>query len=236
MYASSSSATAPQRRAGGAPCGRGRASSLSHPSAPLALPRLQLLAAPQAWRARWGRPSAHPTCRAARQERGAAASSGDAPSTSQRAAEGQLRALEALPVQEARIETLAAWVGAAVAFGVGILYVQGPEKAQEYFAGYLLEQSLSIDNLFVFVLVFNFFKTPPAYQNKVLTYGIATAAFLRLAMIGVGVELIDNFTPLLAVFAGILVFSSDSSTTASVSSSGVASFAPSCTVKKRSPS
>ena len=58
-------------------------------------------------------------------------------------------------------------VGAAVAFGVGILGTLGPAKAQEYFAGYLLEQSLSIDNLFVFVLVFNYFKTPIEAQAKV---------------------------------------------------------------------
>lgn len=75
-------------------------------------------------------------------------------------------------------------------------------------AGYLLEQSLSVDNLFVFVLVFNYFKTPPSSQGTVLTYGIATAAVLRLVMIVLGVDLIENFEPLLAVFAGILIFSS----------------------------
>jgi len=85
--------------------------------------------------------------------------------------------------------------------------VEGSEKAQEFFAGYLLEQSLSIDNLFVFVLVFNYFKTPMESQPKVLTYGIITAAVLRLVMILLGVELIEKFEPLLVLFAGILLWS-----------------------------
>ncbi|GLI68669.1 hypothetical protein VaNZ11_013121 [Volvox africanus] len=113
-----------------------------------------------------------------------------------------------LPRTESRYEALAAWVGGAVAFGAGIWYVQGAEKAQEYFAGYLLEQSLSVDNLFVFVLVFNFLKTPVEAQNKVLTWGIATAAILRAVLIVLGVELVREFQPLLLVFAGILLFSS----------------------------
>lgn len=86
-------------------------------------------------------------------------------------------------------------------------YVEGSEKAQEYFAGYLLEQSLSIDNLFVFVLVFNYFKTPLYAQPKVLTYGIITAAVLRLVMILLGTELIQRFEPLLIGFAIILLYS-----------------------------
>ena len=109
---------------------------------------------------------------------------------------------------EARYESLVAWVGAACAFGAGIWYTQGAEKAQEYFAGYLLEQSLSVDNLFVFVLVFNFFKTPAAVQPKVLTYGILTAAVLRAVMIILGVEILQEWDGLLAVFAGILLYSS----------------------------
>ncbi|KAG2489077.1 hypothetical protein HYH03_012513 [Edaphochlamys debaryana] len=113
-----------------------------------------------------------------------------------------------LPKQESRYEALAAWVGAAVAFGGGIWYFQGAEKAQEYFAGYLLEQSLSVDNLFVFVLVFGFLKTPVEAQPKVLTWGIGTAAVLRAVLIVLGVELVTEFEPLLLVFAGILLFSS----------------------------
>ena len=68
---------------------------------------------------------------------------------------------------EFRAETVALYVAGAVAFGLGIWGTLGPVKAQEYFAGYLLEQSLSIDNLFVFILVFNYFQTPLAEQGKV---------------------------------------------------------------------
>lgn len=103
---------------------------------------------------------------------------------------------------------MAAWVGAAAAFGGGIWFTLGREKAEEYFAGYLLEQSLSVDNLFVFILVFNFFKTPEAGQVQVLNYGILTAGVLRFVMILLGVELIDNFRPVLLFFAGLLVYSS----------------------------
>jgi TerC family integral membrane protein len=113
-----------------------------------------------------------------------------------------------LPKQEARLEQLVFWVASAVAFGAGVWYVEGVEKAQEYFAGYLLEQSLSIDNLFVFILVFSYFKTPVECQPKVLTWGIATAAVLRLVLIVLGTELIQQFEPLLVLFAGILLYSS----------------------------
>ncbi|KAI8465503.1 MAG: integral membrane protein TerC family-domain-containing protein [Monoraphidium minutum] len=118
-----------------------------------------------------------------------------------------LQVSAALPAAEARLETLAAWVAAATAFGGGVWYVQGAEKAQEFFAGYLLEQSLSVDNLFVFVLVFNYFKTPPELQPKVLSYGIATAAVLRAVMILLGTELVERFEPVLVLFAGILLWS-----------------------------
>ena len=78
----------------------------------------------------------------------------------------------------------------------------------EYFAGYLLEQSLSVDNLFVFILVFKYFKTPVEYQSTVLGYGIATAAVLRLVLIVVGVDIVGSWKPVLLFFAGILLFSS----------------------------
>jgi TerC family integral membrane protein len=113
-----------------------------------------------------------------------------------------------LDKKQPNFSALAAWVGSAVAFGLGIWYFMGQEKAEEYFAGYLLEQSLSVDNLFVFLLVFGFFKTPEASQGKVLQYGILTAAVLRAVFILGGVELIATFEPALGLFAGILIFSS----------------------------
>ncbi|PSC74363.1 thylakoid membrane chloroplastic [Micractinium conductrix] len=112
------------------------------------------------------------------------------------------------PLVESRAEGAASTVIAALLFGVGVWAVLGEEKGAEYFAGYLLEQSLSVDNLFVFILVFNYFKTPVSYQNKVLTYGIATAAVLRLVLIVAGVDIVERFEPVLLLFAGILLLSS----------------------------
>lgn len=92
--------------------------------------------------------------------------------------------------------------------GTAIGATQGGGKASEYFAGYLLEQSLSVDNLIVFVLIFNFFKVPSQYQARVLNYGILGAAVLRLIFILLGAEALETFQPVLLLFAGVLVFSS----------------------------
>ncbi|KAK9794361.1 hypothetical protein WJX73_004953 [Symbiochloris irregularis] len=98
---------------------------------------------------------------------------------------------------EERAELVAVFIGLAFAMGGAIWALLGPEKAFEYFAGYLLEQSLSVDNLFVFVLVFDYFQTDSEGQEKILKYGLASAAILRLIMILLGAELIDNFQPVL---------------------------------------
>ena len=110
--------------------------------------------------------------------------------------------------QVGNMAEVVAWVGAAVAFGLGVGAVMGAEKAEEFFAGYLLEQSLSVDNLFVFVLVFDYFKVPLASQPRVLNYGIWGAMVMRAAMIIAGYEAVTNFKPILLVFAGVLIFSS----------------------------
>mmetsp|Transcript_1575 Transcript_1575/g.4560 ORF Transcript_1575/g.4560 Transcript_1575/m.4560 type:complete len:381 (-) Transcript_1575:333-1475(-) len=120
----------------------------------------------------------------------------------------EIDALNRVGNTESSGESVAAWVGAAMLFGVGVGYFLGVEKAQEYFAGYLLEQSLSVDNLFVFILIFKFFKVEPPEQEIVLGYGIWTAAVLRLVMTIAGAELVANFKPILLVFALILLYSS----------------------------
>lgn len=97
---------------------------------------------------------------------------------------------------------------AAVLFGVSIALKDGVEKASEYFAGYLLEQSLSVDNLFVFILVFKYFKVPQEYQNRVLSYGIAGAVIFRAVLIIIGVATIQSFEAVNLFFALILLFSS----------------------------
>jgi Integral membrane protein TerC family len=80
-------------------------------------------------------------------------------------------------------------VAAAFIFGAGVYAMKGPDSASEFFAGYLLEQSLSVDNLFVFVLLFSYFQVPKAYEAKVLEYGILGAAGLRAAFIGASPQL-----------------------------------------------
>ncbi|EEC78419.1 hypothetical protein OsI_18245 [Oryza sativa Indica Group] len=97
---------------------------------------------------------------------------------------------------------------AAVFFGVSIALRDGVGKASEYFAGYLLEQSLSVDNLFVFVLVFKYFKVPQEYQNRVLSYGIAGAVIFRTVMITLGAATIQRFEAVNLLLALILLFTS----------------------------
>ena len=106
------------------------------------------------------------------------------------------------------VSIVAACVAVSCLFGAGIGVVEGADKASEYFAGYLLEQSLSVDNLFVFILLFEYFQVPPVRQTRVLNYGIYGALLMRAIMVVAGVELIENFQPILLVFAGILIFSS----------------------------
>ncbi|CAL9230040.1 unnamed protein product [Arabidopsis halleri] len=105
-------------------------------------------------------------------------------------------------------KTVALCVGTAVAFGIGIGLKEGVGKASEFFAGYILEQSLSVDNLFVFVLVFKYFKVPPMYQNKVLTYGIAGAIVFRFTLILLGTATLQKFEAVNLLLAAVLLYSS----------------------------
>jgi len=106
------------------------------------------------------------------------------------------------------IESTLVWVGLAVIFGVGLGVVLGQETAEEFFAGYLIEQSLSVDNLFVFLLLFEYFQVPQSSQNRVLNWGICGAVVMRALMIGVGAAALERFHAILLVFAGILIYSS----------------------------
>lgn len=99
-------------------------------------------------------------------------------------------------------------VTAATLFGVGISVVRGKSSGYEFFAGYLIEQSLSIDNIFVFIMLFEYFKIPLELQNRVLTYGITGAIVLRAIMISVGVTVLHRFQSVILLFASILLLSS----------------------------
>lgn len=109
--------------------------------------------------------------------------------------------------QEAIQRTLL-WVALAVVFGAGLGVVAGSQTSEEFFAGYLVEQSLSVDNLFVFLILFEYFKVPLSSQDRVLNWGIYGAVIMRALMIGVGAAALENFHAILLVFAGILVYSS----------------------------
>lgn len=106
------------------------------------------------------------------------------------------------------IERTLGWVGAAIVFGGALWAVAGPQAGQEFFAGYLVEQSLSVDNLFVFLLLFEYFKVPLQYQDRVLNWGIYGAIIMRSVMIGIGAAALQHFHAILLVFAAILVYSS----------------------------
>lgn len=93
-------------------------------------------------------------------------------------------------------------------FGAFLIATRGLSTGHEFFAGYLVEQSLSIDNLFVFIMLFDYFRVPLELQSRVLSWGIAGAIALRGLMIGVGVAAIQKFKAVILVFAGILLASS----------------------------
>jgi len=106
------------------------------------------------------------------------------------------------------------WVALALLFA-GLLFgplgweLFGParhQKGLEFLAGYLIELSLSVDNLFVFLLIFSYFKVPPKYQHRVLYWGVLGALVMRIAMILLGTELIDRFHWIIYIFGAFLVY------------------------------
>jgi tellurite resistance protein TerC len=98
------------------------------------------------------------------------------------------------------------WVLLAFAFNGIIYYTEGSDKAFEFFTGYLIEKSLSVDNIFVIILIFTYFKVPLAYQHKVLFWGILGAIVMRLIFILAGIELINRFHWLIYIFGAFLIF------------------------------
>ena len=100
----------------------------------------------------------------------------------------------------------AVWILLAFLFNVFVYYQLGEEKAFEFFTGYLIEKSLSVDNIFVIILIFSFFNVPAAYQHKVLFWGILGALVMRVCFILAGVELIHKFHWLIYIFGGFLIF------------------------------
>ncbi|HEU4768206.1 MAG TPA: hypothetical protein VFS77_12560, partial [Pyrinomonadaceae bacterium] len=92
------------------------------------------------------------------------------------------------------------WVSLALLFGVGIYFFRGGEKGLEFLTGYVIEWSLSVDNLFVFLVIFSYFAVPSSYQHRVLFWGILGALVLRAGFIATGTALLSNFHWMIYVF------------------------------------
>jgi tellurite resistance protein TerC len=99
----------------------------------------------------------------------------------------------------------ALWIGLAIVFNVGVYYVQGTEKGIEWTTGYLIEKSLSVDNVFVFLLIFSTFNVPAQYQHRVLFWGILGALIMRGIMIAIGAQLLEWSHFVIYVFGGFLI-------------------------------
>ena len=100
----------------------------------------------------------------------------------------------------------AVWVATGVGFGAWIWSAYGAEFGQQYFAGYLIEKSLSVDNVFVWAIIFTFFAVPRELQHRVLFLGVVGALVLRGVFIAAGAAIIDSFSAILYVFAAFLLF------------------------------
>ena len=98
------------------------------------------------------------------------------------------------------------WIALALGFNVFVWHVKGKVAAEEFLLGYLMEKSLSVDNLFVFVLIFKYFNVPPAYQRRVLSLGILGALVMRAIFIGMGAFLLAKFHWMTYVFGGFLIW------------------------------
>ena len=99
------------------------------------------------------------------------------------------------------------WMGLAMIFNALIYFWKGPDKALEFLTGYLIELSLSVDNLFVFILIFGYFHVAPQYQHRILFWGIIGALILRVIFIFAGAALLVNFHWMIYLFGGILIVS-----------------------------
>ena len=99
------------------------------------------------------------------------------------------------------------WIALALLFNAGVWYWRGPDQGLTFLTGYVVELSLSVDNLFVFLLIFAYFKVPTQYQHKVLFWGILGALLMRAVFIGAGIALIQKFHWIIYVFGAILVIS-----------------------------
>jgi tellurite resistance protein TerC len=115
------------------------------------------------------------------------------------------RKIHDVSLKEALIWT-AVWVFLALTFNTFIYYWKGQQPALEFFTGYLVEKALSIDNIFVFIMIFTYFQIPSKYQHKVLFWGIIGALIMRVIFIFAGVALIEKFHFTIYIFGALLIY------------------------------
>src|ERR1700738_4522542 len=100
----------------------------------------------------------------------------------------------------------AAWVGLSILFGVGVFWFLGRQPALEFFTGYLIEKALSIDNLFLFLVIFRTFAIDERFQHRMLEWGILGALIMRAVMIAAGAALIERFSWVLYLLGAFLIY------------------------------
>ena len=115
------------------------------------------------------------------------------------------RKAHGVSIKEASIWSVV-WIILAMAFNAGVYFFSGPEPALQFFTGYLIEKSLSVDNIFVFGLLFTYFNVPAAYQHRVLFWGVLGALVLRGILIVLGTSLLDAFHWIIYLFGAFLIF------------------------------
>jgi len=115
------------------------------------------------------------------------------------------RRLHKVEVREAAITSLV-WIALAVVFGIGVLHYSGYQRGIEFFTGYLIEKALSVDNLFLFLVIFRTFGIDERFQHRMLEWGIIGALVMRGLMILAGTELIERFSWIMYVFGAFLVY------------------------------
>jgi len=115
------------------------------------------------------------------------------------------RKSHSVSLKEAIIWTIV-WVSLALIFNVIIYFWRGQQQAIEFFTGYIIEKALSVDNIFVFIMIFSYFRVPSEYQHKVLFWGILGALILRAIFIFAGIALIEKFHFTIYIFGAILIF------------------------------
>jgi len=110
-----------------------------------------------------------------------------------------------IKLREAAIASFG-WIGVSVLFGLGVLYFRGEQPALEFFTGYLIEKALSVDNLFLFLVIFRAFAVEDRLQHRLLEWGVVGALVMRGIMIVAGAQLIEHFSLVLYLLGGFLVY------------------------------